>query len=181
MAPAFPDDSVAMAPLYAAVVHGCHAGRQQEALRGVLFPRVHRGAEEFNMFELGAYGAELGMLAAFFDPPWTRCVPGLTATDEPFVLNEAGLALRALGRLDEATEVMRLGVAMDVAAQRWSNAAVASANLSTVSRKPRYCKRGGNLRNTSCTQCKASVTASSSLGSVASKTCSCGRARVSNW
>ena len=36
VAPEFPEDAVAMAPLYAAVVHGCHAGRPQEALRRVV-------------------------------------------------------------------------------------------------------------------------------------------------
>src|SRR6185436_15101536 len=91
-----------MAPLYAAVVHGCLAGKNQEALEDVFLRRIRRGTEAFSIHKLGAFGSEVAVLSAFFDPPWERLAPGLSEADGAFVLNEAGFVLRALGRLPEA-------------------------------------------------------------------------------
>jgi tetratricopeptide (TPR) repeat protein len=132
VAPELPEDTVAMAPLYSAVVHGCHAERRQEALDDVLLKRVYRSEEFFNTRKLGAFGAQLGMTAAFFDPPWTRLAPGLTAPWEAFVLSEAGFVLRALGRLDEAAEPIRLGLEKSIAQEDWKNAAINANNLSEL-------------------------------------------------
>jgi hypothetical protein len=46
----------AMEPLYAAVIHGCRAGRQQEALEEVYWQRIQRGKEFFSLRKLGAFG-----------------------------------------------------------------------------------------------------------------------------
>ena len=73
-APERPDTLEAMAPLYAAVAHGCAAGRHQEALDEVYWQRIQRRDEFFNTHKLGALGAELAVLAGFFDPPWRRPV-----------------------------------------------------------------------------------------------------------
>jgi tetratricopeptide (TPR) repeat protein len=132
VAPEFPEDTLAMAPLYAAVVHGCLAGRRQKALDDVLKRRVNRESEFFDSKKLGAFGARLGMLAAFFDPQWTRLAPGLTETAAAFVLGNAGFALRALGRLDEAAEPMRLALDKAVAQDAWKNASAAAGNLSEL-------------------------------------------------
>jgi ATP/maltotriose-dependent transcriptional regulator MalT len=121
-----------MGPLYAAVVHGCRAGRNQEALDEVYKKRIQRGNEHFNPKKLGAFGAEVAVLSAFFDPPWERLTPGLTEPDQAYVLNEAGFALRALGRLPEAAELMRLAVENYIARERWKNAAIAAGNLSEL-------------------------------------------------
>ena len=65
-----PDTLEEMAPLYAAVAHGCQAGRHQEALDEVYWRRILRG-EEFSVRQkLGAFGADLAALSGFFDPPW---------------------------------------------------------------------------------------------------------------
>lgn len=132
VAPEFPETTEAMAPLYAAVVHGCHAGRWQEALDEVFWRRVRRGVESFDWKKLGAFGAQIGMLAAFFDPPWTRVNPGLTEADQGFVLGEVGFALRALGRLDEAAEPIRLALENELTQEGWKNAAIAANNLSQL-------------------------------------------------
>jgi len=60
-----------MAPLYAAVVHGCMAGKNQEALHEVLWRRIERRGDHFGVMELGAVGSEAATLSAFFDPPWS--------------------------------------------------------------------------------------------------------------
>ncbi len=62
-------------PLYEAVVHGCLAGRQQEACDKVYIDRILRGTGSdgfYSTSKLGAIGAELAATAAFFDEPWSR-------------------------------------------------------------------------------------------------------------
>lgn len=131
-APEFPKDTVTMAPLYAAVVHGCRAGREQEAFDEVRVRRVNRGNEFFNMHKLGAFSEELAMLSAFFDPAWTRVTPRLTEAAAVAVLSAAGFTLRALERLEEAAEPLRLALAKDLAQQAWKSAAIDATNLSEL-------------------------------------------------
>jgi tetratricopeptide (TPR) repeat protein len=129
-----PETVEEMAPLYAAVVHGCQAGKNQEALHEVYYERIRRGKEAFNWRMLGAFGSEVAVLSASFDPPWERLAPGLHEAWQAFVLNEAGFALRALGRLPEAAGLMRLGVGRYVAQQNWEHAALVASNLSELLR-----------------------------------------------
>ena len=58
-----------MAPLYAAMVHGCLAGKHQEAFVEVYWKRIQRESDYFNAKKLGAFGSEVAVLSAFFDPP----------------------------------------------------------------------------------------------------------------
>src|SRR4029079_12549104 len=55
-APDLPETLEAMEPLYAAVLHGCRAGRQQEAYGEVYWRRIQRGNEFYNIYKLGAFG-----------------------------------------------------------------------------------------------------------------------------
>jgi tetratricopeptide (TPR) repeat protein len=131
-AKALPETVEEMAPLYAAVVHGCLAGKNQEALVEVLWKRIYRGDEGYNWRKLGAFGGEVMVLGAFFDLPWKRLRPGLREPEQAWILGNAGFALRALGRSSEAAELMRLGLELRIAQQDWKNAAQAAANLSGV-------------------------------------------------
>ena len=121
-----------MAPLYAAVVHGCQAGRYQEVCDAVYRKRIDRGDEDFGIKKLGAVGAQLAAVSQFFDPPWSLPVAALTAGDQAFLLNETGLCLRALGRLREAAGPMQAGLQAHIAQEDWKNAAIAAGNLSQL-------------------------------------------------
>ena len=70
-----PDSLADMAPLFQAVHHGCQAGRRQEALDEVYNDRIVRRNEAYLVRKLGAFGADLGLVASFFDPPLraSRC------------------------------------------------------------------------------------------------------------
>jgi tetratricopeptide (TPR) repeat protein len=125
-----PDTADEMAPLYAAVFHGCRAGRHQEVLDEVFSRRIRRGNEAYSVKKLGSFGADLSALSGFFSTPWTKPVPGLRESDQAFVLNEAGYALRAQGRLEEAVAPMRAGLEARRAQQNWGNAARVAGNLS---------------------------------------------------
>ena len=129
-----PDTIEEMAPLYAAVVHGCLAGRNQEALDEVYNERIQRGREWFNLHRLGAFGAQVALLSAFFDPPWERVAPGLSAASQTYVLAEAAFGLRGLGRLSEAAGLMRRGLEESIAREDWKNAAQQANNFSGLLR-----------------------------------------------
>src|SRR5437016_4255747 len=98
-----PDTVKEMAPLFAAVGHGCAAERHQEVLTEVYKKRIQRGGRFFAWNELGAFGAGLATLSSFFETPWKRCV-WLFDADETYVLAEVGSALRAQGRLQESVQ-----------------------------------------------------------------------------
>jgi hypothetical protein len=97
-------------PLYQAVAHGCQAGLEQEAYDKVCQRRIWRGNEIYTVRKLGALGSDLGTIACFFEPPWSRPSPSLVEADQAFILNSAAYCLRALGRLTEALEPMRAGL-----------------------------------------------------------------------
>jgi tetratricopeptide (TPR) repeat protein len=127
-----PETLEEIAPLYAAVTHGCHAGLHQEALDEVYRWRICRGDEFYATKKLGAYGTDLVALAGFFAEAWTRPQPTLTEADRALVLGLAGFNLRAMGRLREATEPFRAGLERYLALQAWKNAARAASNLSEL-------------------------------------------------
>jgi hypothetical protein len=53
-----PDTLEEMGPLFAAVRHGCLAGKHQEVLDDVFWERIRRKEEGFDVHKLGAFGAE---------------------------------------------------------------------------------------------------------------------------
>ena len=130
-----PDVIDGLAPLYEAVTHGCLAGRHQEACDKVYFDRILRGTDSDGFYswkKLGAIGADLAAVAAFFDAPWRQVSPNLTAADRAWLLNEAAFRLRALGRLTEALQPMRAGLEMRVQQKNWKDAAISASNLSEL-------------------------------------------------
>ena len=119
-------------PLYQAVAHGCQAGLQQEACDKVYFARIQRGEEFYSTNKLGAFGSDLGAVACFFQPPWSRVSPTLTEADQAWLLALAAFRLRALGRLTEALEPMRAGLRIAVKREDWKNTAIHASNLSQL-------------------------------------------------
>ncbi len=127
-----PDSLEGLQPLYQAVGHGCQAGRQQEACAKVYIDRISRGTDAYVVHKLGAFGADLGAVACFFETPWSRVSPSLTEAYQAWLLNEAAFRLRALGRLTEALEPMRAGLPLELNREDWKNAAIRAFNLSEL-------------------------------------------------
>ncbi len=130
-----PDTLDGLQPLYQAVVHGCLAGRQQEACDQVYLARILRGTGSDGFLstkKLGAIGADLAAVAAFFDEPWCRVSANLIKADQAWMLTEAAYRLRALGRLTEALQPMRPGQEIYVQQKDWRNAAIGASNLSEL-------------------------------------------------
>ncbi|MCA9046287.1 MAG: hypothetical protein KDA69_18325, partial [Planctomycetaceae bacterium] len=130
-----PDTLLGLQPLYEAVTHGCLAGRHQEACDKVYVDRILRGMESDGFYstrQLGAIGADLGAVAAFFDVPWSQVSQNLKESDQAWLLSQAAFRLRALGRLTEALEPMRSALEMAINAKNWKSAAVRASNLSEL-------------------------------------------------
>jgi tetratricopeptide (TPR) repeat protein len=131
-APERPNTLGEMTPLFYAVYHGCKAGRHAECRREVYRDRILRGKEFYLLHKLGANGTDLSLLANFFEVPWTQPVAALSPADQSWVLNSAGFALRAVGRLADAIEPMRAGADAAVSLGDWKNAALYYGNLSEL-------------------------------------------------
>lgn len=119
-------------PLYQAVTHGCLAGLHKKADADVYWERILRGEEAYSTHKLGAVGANLGAIACFFAQPWQQVASQFGVNEQAWFLNEAAYSLRALGRLADAQEPMRAGLALDEQQQAWENAAICASNLSQL-------------------------------------------------
>ncbi|HYP27556.1 MAG TPA: restriction endonuclease [Blastocatellia bacterium] len=128
----FPDTVEEMSPLFAAVSHGCAAGRHQEALEEVYWLRIQREKEAFSTKKLGAIGANLAVLSNFFEAVWEQPDAGLSDVSKAYVLTSVGYCLRALGRLQEAAEAIQAGQQINITRQDWKNAAIQAINLSEL-------------------------------------------------
>jgi tetratricopeptide (TPR) repeat protein len=117
-----------LAPLYAAVSHGCDADRHQEALEDVYAKRISAFKQKLRK-PLRVDLADLASLAHFFDPPWKKLVSELPAHLRAFVRGEAGERLRSVGRIAEAAEAIQgaLDAATDL--ENWPHAAIYASTL----------------------------------------------------
>jgi hypothetical protein len=127
-----PTTEAGMTPLFAAIGHGCLAGRHDECFNEVYWPRIARGNENYACNKLGLYGQDLAALASFFAKPFATPHPRLQPSDQALVLNLAGYALRAIGRLPDAVEPMRAGASLQASMKDWNNAASGHGNLSEL-------------------------------------------------
>ncbi len=127
-----PDTLEEMEPLFAAVAHGCQAGRHQEALIDVYWKQIKREADHYSTNKLGAFGADLSALSNFFEVLWNELASDLTDDAKSFVLSYAGFDLRALGRLHEAAQPMQATLEASAQKEYWKTAAVDAGNLTEL-------------------------------------------------
>jgi len=128
----FPDTIEEMSPVYAAMAHGCAAGRYQEALDDIYWRRIQRGENYFNLRKLGAFGADVAALSGLFEVPWELPMTALPDSEKGFVLHQAGVDLRAIGRLQEALQPMHGALEERVSRKHWDTAARSARNLSEL-------------------------------------------------
>jgi tetratricopeptide (TPR) repeat protein len=128
-----PETIEEMAPLFAAVAHGCAAGRHQETFDKVYCPRICRGKEYFSTRSLGAFGADLAALSSFFEAIWERPVATLRAETQGFVLKAAGYGLGSLvGHISEAMSLNQSALGIHIALRDWCEAAIGAGHLSSM-------------------------------------------------
>lgn len=127
-----PGDLEGMQPYFAAIAHGCAAGRHQEAFSEVYWPHVGRGNEAFIAKKLGALNANLAALTTFFDIVWRVPAKSLRDRDKKLILNNAAFALQALGRPREAIEPCGSSMNEAIAGENWEDAAIEAINISEL-------------------------------------------------
>ncbi|NQU86889.1 MAG: toll/interleukin-1 receptor domain-containing protein [Mariniphaga sp.] len=82
-----PDTLEEMEPLFAAVKHGCLAGKHQEVLDDVYWNRISRGNHAYTVNKLGAFGADLSCLSNFFETFWDKPSADLKNIWKAVILN----------------------------------------------------------------------------------------------
>jgi tetratricopeptide (TPR) repeat protein len=128
-----PDTLQEMTPLFAAVLHGCQAGKHQEAYDDVYRKRIRRGNEQYQVKKLGAFGSDLATLSGFFyDTEWRKPYDELREDTKGWLFNAAGFRLRALGRLAEAAQPMQASLDSAIEQKDWKNAAPHASNISEL-------------------------------------------------
>ncbi len=128
-----PTTMEALLPLYAAVAHGCLAGRGQEAL-DLFRRRIRHGDHNFSIEQLGAFGADLSALSSFFEVMWSKVVAGLETHAQLFLFHAVGECLSALGRMFEAEAPLRKALEVAHRHENWTVAATVATKLSEVYR-----------------------------------------------
>ncbi len=119
-------------PLYQAVAHGCQARMQAETFADVYLARLLKREAHYSWRKLGAYGSDLGAVVWFFEKPWNTVSPLLTEEMQFFVMAQAALYLRDLGRLTDSLDPMRAGLEMSVKQEIWKGASRIASNLSEL-------------------------------------------------
>lgn len=118
-------------PLYQAIPHGCQAGLQHEAYE-VWHDRIRGCIKAVSTKKLGAFASDLGAAFCFFESPWDRISPAFEEPMQAWILHQAAFCLRALGRLTEALEPMKISGEIDVKLQRWGGSAQSFINVSEL-------------------------------------------------
>jgi tetratricopeptide (TPR) repeat protein len=126
----FPNTLNEMIKLFAAVAHGCEAGRHQEMWDEIYFRRIQRGEEFFSTRILGAFDSELAMLISFFEERWHKPVVGLRETTKASLLSKIGIRLIALGQPIQAIDPLRTALSIRIADEQWKYAAINASSLS---------------------------------------------------
>ncbi len=121
-----------MEPLFAAVAHGCQAGRHQEAYADVSDERIIRKNEYYILKKLGSFGSYIAVISNFFNMPWSEPTSKLNVNTSGEVSSQAGFALLALGRLREAARPMQAGMDDSIDKKDWKGAAIDASNLSQL-------------------------------------------------
>lgn len=129
---AMPDTLEEMEPLFAAVAHGCLAGRFQEVHEEVIAKRIRRGDDYYIRKQLGAIGSWISVLSNFFNEPWRSTVTELNDSTAAEILNNAGYALFAAGRLRESVQPMQAALESHVKQKNWEETTKDATNLSEI-------------------------------------------------
>ncbi len=128
----YPDTLEEMAPLLAAVIHGCQAGLHKKAYDEVYYPRIRRGTADYLAHNLGAFSADLSMISGFFVHLWEQIVVNLNEDNKIWIFNTVGYDLRALGRLAEAVEPIKISLKMCITQSNLVASARVACNLSEL-------------------------------------------------
>jgi tetratricopeptide (TPR) repeat protein len=117
-------------PLIRAVHHGCLAREYKAALDDVFYGRLLKQDEFYLRRELGAITTDLFLVSRFFDQGLAEPVrEGLDESDRAWLVSEASLSLMALGRPEQAVDLVRRNLRAFEALGELDNVSVSYENL----------------------------------------------------
>jgi len=106
-----------MQPLFEQVYHGCAAGLYDEVFFDVYWEKINRWRECTITHKLGAWETDLSLAKTFFAKGDLSQLPLVSKKRaHAFLLNEAGLALKNIGKPKEAEEPILTGLKMAIEA-----------------------------------------------------------------
>lgn len=136
--PEYPNSLDNLLPLYQSVLHGCAAGRGQEACEQVFFKRIRRQNRGYSWRNYGTIGSDYSALATFFTCSPEQFVDvqnlfaeGIRKQWQEWLFNEIAFMLRMLGRIHEALVYLSTSCA-DFSAGWGLEEAVRAANLAEL-------------------------------------------------
>jgi len=122
-----------MQPLFEQVYHGCAVGLYDEVLLDVYRDRIRKGDEHFVTHTLGAWETDLSLVKTFFPQGDLSQMPPVSQkSDQGWLLNTAGLALKNIGRPKEAEEPFLTAIKMDIEYTGGENATGGYQNLADL-------------------------------------------------
>ena len=132
-APEQPETLEEMQPLFEQVYHGCAAGLYDEVRDDVYWKKIYRGAGRLIIYKLGAWEINLSLAKTFFSEGDFSQMPLVSKkSDQSWLLNEAGLALKNIGRPKEAEEPFLTAIRMDIKDTGGKNASPDYQNLADL-------------------------------------------------
>lgn len=127
-----PESLHEMDPLFSAISHGCRAGLHKQALIDVFWKRIRRKDKAYSISKLGSIGADLEALSHFFETPWSQPKEGLQDGDIATLYKLAGLDLRAMGRSQEALQLMEAASEFHIKQNDFRLSAIDTRNISEL-------------------------------------------------
>ncbi len=127
-----PDTLEEMRPLFHALVHGCAAGRVQEAFDEIYWERILRKEKSYLSTRLGQDAEELAVLACFFKKHWVEPSRELVSSDQNLCFNIAGVRLIRLGRYKEARLCLLKGIKLSEDSNDWEGVLADQRNVSVA-------------------------------------------------
>ncbi len=100
-----------MQPLFEQVYHGCRAGLDDEVYRNILQEKIYRQNQRYLVDNLGAWETALSIVKVFFPEGDLSRMPSVSKkSNQRWLLNEAGLTLKNIGRPKEAEETLKAAI-----------------------------------------------------------------------
>jgi tetratricopeptide (TPR) repeat protein/class 3 adenylate cyclase len=132
-APDRPETLEEMQPLFEQVYHGCAAGLHQKTLDEVFYAKIDKWGEHYLCHKLGAWETELNLVRTYFPQGDLSQLPLVSnKKDQSWMLNEAGIALLAIGRPKEAEKLFIKKTNTNIEDKDFENACVGYKNLSEL-------------------------------------------------
>ncbi|MCK4736365.1 MAG: tetratricopeptide repeat protein, partial [Methanophagales archaeon] len=129
----WPETLEEMQPLFEQIYHGCAAGLYDEVFYDVYWEKINRKEEYFITAKLGAWETDLSLAKTFFPEGDLSEMPLVSEKSaQSWLINEAGLALKNIGRPKEAEEPLKTAIDLYIEDNQIAYASAGYRNLADL-------------------------------------------------